>query len=266
MKITLITVCYNSAATLEKTILSVAGQSYKNIEYIIVDCNSKDGTLDIIKSHKDKITRWISEPDKGLYDAMNKGIDMATGDIIGILNSDDTFYSNTVLAAIADFHTVNSIDASVGTIMQHNENGKVVRVYSSKYWNPEKLKIGYMPPHPSIFFKRELFEKFGNYNLGFIIGADYELIIRFFLKEKISWKNSGITTTAMLVGGLSSSGTASYNLITKEIQQALLMNDITFSPFKIKLRFVWKILEFYRNVKKGSQSSLLESMVLLAKI
>jgi glycosyltransferase involved in cell wall biosynthesis len=246
MKISIITVCYNSVATLEKTILSVAGQTYANIEYIIVDGNSNDGTIDIIQNNQDKINQWISEPDKGLYDAMNKGIAMATGDIVGILNSDDTFYSETVLAEIATFHTENAIDASVGTIMQHKNDGKVVRVYSSKYWSPEKLKIGFMPPHPSIFFKRELFEKFGNYKLGFIIGSDYELITRFFLKDKINWKYSGITTTAMLVGGLSSSGSASYNLITTEIQKALVMNGLSFSPFKIKMRFVWKIIGFLR--------------------
>jgi len=246
MKISIITVCYNSVATLEKTILSVSEQTYANIEYIIVDGNSNDGTLDIIQKHEDKITKWISEPDKGLYDAMNKGIAMATGDIVGILNSDDTFYSNTVLAEIAAFHTNNTIDASVGNIMQHKEDGKVVRVYSSKYWTPKKLKIGFMPPHPSIFFKRELFQKYGNYELGFKIGADYELITRFFLKNSISCKYSGITTTAMLVGGLSSSGSSSYKLITKEIQKALQMNKIIFSPFKIEVRFVWKIFGFFK--------------------
>lgn len=244
MKISIITVCYNSAATLEKTIHSVAGQTHYNIEYIIVDGNSTDGTLDIIKKHEDKIFKWISEPDKGLYDAMNKGIAMATGDVIGILNSDDTFYSNEVVASVAAFHKNNNLDASVGNIMQHKENGRLIRVYSSKYWSPEKLRIGFMPPHPSIFFKRELFDRLGFYELGFIIGADYELITRFFLKEKISWKYSGITTTAMLVGGLSSSGTSSYTLITKEIQKALEMNGIVFSFFKIKMRFVWKIIGF----------------------
>lgn len=246
MKISLITVCYNSAATIEKTILSVTAQTYANIEYIVVDGNSNDGTLSIIRNHEDKITHWISEPDKGLYDAMNKGIKMATGDLVGILNSDDTFYSDTILEEIAAFHTANAIDASVGNIMQHQENGKVVRVYSSKYWSPEKLKIGFMPPHPSIFFKRELFEKFGLYELGFIIGADYELITRFFLKERINWNYSGITTTAMLVGGLSSSGSSSYKLITKEIQKALEMNGILFSTLKIKLRWVWKMVGFLR--------------------
>lgn len=246
IKISIITVCYNSAATIEKTLQSISNQTYTNIEYIIVDGKSKDSTVSIVKQHMGLITKWISEPDKGLYDAMNKGIAMATGDIVGILNSDDTFYNNTVLEEVAKFHTNNNIDASVGNIVQHKEDGNIVRRYSSKYWKPEKLKIGFMPPHPSIFFKRRLFDRLGFYELGFIIGADYELISRFFLKGKISWKYSGITTTAMLVGGLSSSGTASYTLITKEIQKALFMNEIAFSSFKIKMRFVWKIIGFLR--------------------
>lgn len=246
MKISIITVCFNSAATLEKTILSVANQSYKNIEYIIIDGNSTDGTLDLIKKHQDKINLWISEPDKGLYDAMNKGIALATGDLVGILNSDDTFYYTTVIDEIANFHKQNDIEASVGHIIQHNENGKIVRKYSSKYWTPEKLKIGFMPPHPSIFLKTTLFSKYGNYVLGFKIGSDYELITRFFLKNKIRWKYSGITTTAMLVGGLSSSGSASYKLITQEIQKALLMNGIAFSPIKIRFRVIWKIIGFVK--------------------
>jgi glycosyltransferase involved in cell wall biosynthesis len=246
MKISIITVCYNSSATLEKTILSVSSQTYANIEYIIIDGNSKDNTLSIINNNKDKISKWISESDKGLYDAMNKGIEMATGDLIGILNSDDTFNSKTVIEEIAKFHKNNNIEASVGNIIQHNENGKIIRLYSSKKWNQEKLKIGFMPPHPSIFFKKELFNKFGNYELDFKIGADYELIVRFFLKNKITWAYSGITTTAMLIGGLSSSGASSYKLITKEIQKALSMNQILFSKNKIKFRFIWKIIGFIK--------------------
>lgn len=246
MKISIITVCYNSAGTLEKTILSVSNQNYKNIEYIIVDGSSKDNTLEILKMHENKISKWISEPDKGLYDAMNKGIALATGDLIGILNSDDTFNSTTVIEEIVDFHQKNTIDASVGNIIQHKVSGKIVRFYTSKNWIPEKLKIGFMPPHPSIFFKRELFSEFGYYDLGFKIAADYELITRFFLKNNISWKFSSITTTAMLVGGISSSGSNSYKLITKEIQKALQMNGVLFSPFKIKMRFFWKIIGFLK--------------------
>ncbi|MEZ0129971.1 glycosyltransferase family 2 protein [Flavobacterium sp. LBUM151] len=244
MKISIITVCYNSANTIEKTILSVKKQTYKNIEYIIVDGDSKDKTVEIIQNHEKEISKWISEPDKGLYDAMNKGVAMATGDLVGILNSDDVFNSDSVIEDVVNFHQKFNIEASVGNIVQHKENGKIVRLYSSNYWSPEKLKIGFMPPHPSIFFKRDLFDKFGNYDLGFKIGADYELITRFFLKNNIIWKYSGITTTAMLVGGLSSSGSSSYKLITKEIQKALSMNGVLFSPLKIQMRFFWKIVGF----------------------
>lgn len=246
MKISIITVCYNSAITIEKTILSVASQTYKNIEFIIVDGESKDNTLNIIKKHEIVVSKLISERDTGLYDAMNKGIALATGNLIGIINSDDTFQSESVIADIVSFHTDNDIDASVGDIVQHKTDGSVIRRYSAKNWSPDKLKIGYMPPHPSIFFKKELFLKYGYYDLGFKIGADYELITRFFLKNKISWKYSGITTTAMLVGGLSSSGSSSYKLITKEIQKALTMNGIVFVPFKIRMRFLWKIVGFLK--------------------
>ena len=167
MKISIITVCYNAAATIQKTIASVRQQSYKNIEYIIVDGASQDGTLAIIDAHKDIVTITISEKDKGLYDAMNKGIKLASGDIVGILNADDTFHHNTVLEEVAAFHKAHDIEASVGTIIQHNAAGKVTRRYSSKNWLPEKLTLGFMPPHPSIFFKKSLLS--GVFNKASII-------------------------------------------------------------------------------------------------
>jgi glycosyltransferase involved in cell wall biosynthesis len=244
MKISIITVCYNSAATIEKTFQSVKTQTYKNLEYIVVDGMSSDATLDIIENNKEIISKHISEPDKGLYDAMNKGIQLATGELIGILNSDDIFTDNNVLENIVKFHSENNVEASVGNIIQFNEEGKTVRKYSAKNWNPEKLKIGFMPPHPSIFFKRELFKRLGLYDLTFKSGADYELIIRYFLENKITYKYSDITSTSMAMGGISSSGMESYKMITKEICKALKMNNISFSPLKVKLRAVWKIWSF----------------------
>jgi len=249
LKISIITVCYNSEATIEKTIQSVLEQTFNNIEYIVVDGNSKDNTLQIIKKYESNLNQWISEPDNGLYDAMNKGIELATGDIVGILNSDDTFYNNNVLKKLANFHKQNQIDASIGNIIQHNKNGKIVRNYSSKNWQPNKLKIGFMPPHPSIFFKRVLFKKLGNYQLDYTIGADYELVTRFFLNNKINWKYSGITTTSMLIGGLSSSGYKSYRLISKEIMKALIRNRIAFSPLKVRFRGFFKIMELFKKQK-----------------
>ena len=246
MKISIITVCFNSSKTIERTFISVKNQTYKNIEYIVVDGNSSDNTVQIIKNYKKVISKSISENDKGLYDAMNKGIKMASGDIIGILNSDDVFTDNYVLENIGNFHKKNKIDASIGNITQFNGKGKIVRKYSSKSWHPHKLKIGFMPPHPSVFFKKDLFKKYGNYRLDFISCADYELIIRFFLKNNITWKYSGITTTSMLTGGISSSGYSSYKLISKEIKKALELNDINFSYFKIITRLFWKLKGFLK--------------------
>ena len=243
LKISIITVCFNSSKTIEETIKSVANQTYNNIEYIVIDGNSTDNTLDILKKNDSKISNWISEPDKGLYDAMNKGIEMAKGDYVGILNSDDVFTNNKVIEDIVSFLRSKTIDACIGNITQHKD-GKLVRTYSSKYWQPEKLKIGFMPPHPSIFFKRVLFHKLGLYDLTFKSGADYELIIRYFLKNNISFKYSGITTTSMAMGGISSSGVSSYRMITKEICKALRMNNIAFSPLKVKLRVIWKIWSY----------------------
>lgn len=249
MKFSIITVTFNSSKTLQATIDSVTKQNYSDIEYIIIDGYSTDITLEIIKSNSSKISKWISEPDNGLYDAMNKGISMATGDIIGILNSDDIFSSNSVLEEIAAFHLKYNIDASIGNVIQKNTNNDIIRVYRSISWTPEKLKIGFMPPHPSIFIRRDLFQKFGLYNTTFKIAADYELVLRFFLKNNISWRYSGIYTTSMLLGGLSSSGFSSYRLITKEIKIALSMNDVEYSPLKIHLRFVWKLFEYINLLK-----------------
>lgn len=246
MKISIITVCYNSSKTLSETIQSVNNQSYGNIEYIVVDGGSTDGTLDIIQQNESLITCWISEKDKGLYDAMNKGIKMATGDLVGILNSDDVFADTSILEKIADFHITKRVDASIGAIEQHNGKGKVIRKYDPKNWTPQKLAIGFMPPHPSIFFRKEVFEKFGTYRLDFVSGADYELITRVFLKKQISFEYIPLVTTSMAIGGISSSGFKSYRMISHEIIKALAINEIPCSKLKIHLRVFWKLLDYFK--------------------
>lgn len=244
MKISIITVCYNSDKTIEDTLKSVVSQTYKDIEYIVIDGGSKDKTLDIINQYKIHIDFWVSEPDKGLYDAINKGIQKATGDFVGIINSDDVFYENDTIEKIAKYITENpDLDAVTGDIIQH-KNNRIIRKYSSEDWTPEKLKIGFMPPHPSIFIKTNLFQQFGYYREDYKIGADYELIVRYFLKNKISYKYSGIITTSMAVGGASSSGLKSYKMITKEIKKAFQHNDIKYNSLKVKFRFLWKILGY----------------------
>lgn len=246
MKISIITVSYNSSKTILETLKSVENQTYKNIEYIVIDGASKDNTTTIIKKFKNIISYWVSETDRGLYDAINKGIERATGDYVGILNSDDVFFEKDTIEKIAKYLSDNpGLDAITGNIVQH-KNNRIIRKYSSENWTPEKLKRGFMPPHPSVFMKTKLFRKFGYYREDYKIGADYELIIRFFLKNKISYKYSGITTTNMMVGGASSSGLKSYKTITSEIKKAFEYNDITYKPLLVEYRFIWKIFDFIK--------------------
>jgi len=245
LKISIITVCFNSSKTIEKTFQSILNQTYTNIEYIVIDGGSSDSTLDIVKKYKKSIDRFVSEPDKGLYDAMNKGIKLASGDIVGILNSDDIYTDEKVLENVARFHENNNVEVSFGNIIQLTDYGKIIRRYSAKNWVHDKLKIGFMPPHPSMFFKRELFEEYGYYHLDFVSGADYELIVRFFLKNNISCKFSNITTTAMLIGGISTSGLSSYIMISKEICKALKKNEIKYNRLKVYFRGFWKLKEIY---------------------
>lgn len=234
--------CYNSSATIEQTLKSVQLQNYDNIEYIVVDGKSSDRTLDIIKKYESIITKWISEADNGLYDAINKGIALATGDYIGIINSDDVFFNENVISNIAFFLTKNNVDACVGDVVQ-SKNGAILRKISSENWGPEKLRDGFMTPHPALFLKRNLINKYGLYRTDFKIGGDYELIVRYFLRYHISWGYTGITTHNMLIGGVSTSGFNSYKTNTKEIIKALKLNAQVPNVFKIYFRVVWKLAE-----------------------
>jgi len=246
VKISIITVCFNSESTIKDTLESVKKQDYLDIEYIIIDGGSIDNTLKIINHYDKIITKVISEPDKGLYDAMNKGIKLATGDLIGILNSDDIFHDNSVLKSVAKFHNKNPVDASISDVLYKNNNGKIVRKYSANNWTPEKLKSAFMPPHAGIFFKKNLFKDYGYYQLDYQIAADFELITRFFLKNKITWKYLNINTTIMLAGGISSSGYKSYKIISREIKNALSSNQVSYNYLKIKFRVFHKLFSLIK--------------------
>lgn len=256
MRVSVITISYNSVKTIEDTILSVLSQSYYNIEYLIIDGDSSDGTQEIISKFTSKLSVVVSEPDRGLYDAMNKGIALATGDLILMLNSDDIFYNKYVIQNIVDFHSVRNIDCSVGNIVQVSKFGEVRRKYHSRNWTPKKLKIGLMPPHPSIVLKRELFAKYGNYNLNFKIAADYELLIRYFIIHQISWEYSGITTTSMSIGGLSSSGIGSYLVISNEIVRALNMNNVRHWKGIIYFRLIRKLFDLRFSMSKSQSKEV----------
>ena len=189
MKISIITVCYNSEKTLRNTIESVLNQDYVNIEYIIVDGGSIDKTIEIVKEYRDKVTKFITEKDEGIYDAINKGILLASGEVVGILNSDDIFDNENTISIIAKYFNDNQfLDSIIGDIIFINKKGKKHRHYSAYNWTPNKFAWGIMPPHPSFYCKRSLFNKFGLYRKDFKIAADFELLVRFLLINKICYE------------------------------------------------------------------------------
>ncbi|NBA76075.1 glycosyltransferase [Emticicia sp. ODNR4P] len=187
MKITIITVSFNSEATIKQTIDSVLAQDYPNVEYIVVDGASKDGTVDILKSYGDRI-KYISEKDKGIYDALNKGLKLATGDVVGTIGSDDFLPNSSVLGHVAEAFIQTGKDVIYGDLQYINPDNdeKIVRYWSSGEYKVENWLKGWMPPHLSCYIKREAFEKYGNYIIDFSCSGDYELMLRMMYKHRLS--------------------------------------------------------------------------------
>lgn len=240
LKITIITVCYNSAATIRETIESVLSQDYTNIEYVVIDGGSTDGTLDIINSYSDKISIIISEPDQGMYDAMNKGVLNSKGDVIGILNSDDIFYSNATISKIATCFLSNNIIDAVFTGVGFSKSSEMTdspqRLILSKNFKSWMLRLGWMPPHPGMFLKRQVYKMAGGYKLTFKIAADYEFMVRIILKNKISYLATDFITVIMRIGGISTRGLKSTHVISKEIVRSCLENNISTNYFLVSMR------------------------------
>ncbi len=253
MKISLITVTYNSGKTLSTTLESVLAQNHPNIEYIIVDGASKDNTVDIIKEYEPRFKgtlKWVSEPDKGLYDAMNKGIRMATGDAVGILNSDDFFTTNDILQQVSDaFEANKELDAVYGDVHFVNPDNleKCVRYYSSKVFRRELMKLGFMPAHPSFYLKKEHFEQFGLYKMDYKIAADFEFLLRVIYKEGIRTQYLPLDMVTMRTGGASTSGFESHKRIMKEHLRAFRENGISNNVFILSLRYPYKVWELVKN-------------------
>lgn len=256
MKISLITVCYNCASVLGDAMQSVLDQAHDEFEYIVVDGQSTDGTIAVIKEFEPKFNgrmRWISEPDQGMYDALNKGIKMATGDVVGILNADDFFRHSGVLQKVADAF-VGSVDAVYGDIrfVETNNFEHVIRYYSARRWQPWMLRWGYMPPHPTFYCSREYFDQLGDYKLGYKIGADYELLIRFLWKGGLRLKYIPDAMVDMRLGGLSTSGLSSTLTLNKEIVRANRENGIYTNLLMLCVKYFFKIWEFVFKQKVSS--------------
>lgn len=245
MKVSIITATYNSASTIRDTLESVNAQTYPNIEHIIVDGKSKDNTLELVKQYGKRVSKIISEPDYGIYDAMNKGIRAATGDVIGILNSDDFFTSDDVISAIVFAFENNDIDAVYGDVHYVNpENlNKCVRYYSSAVFKPSLFKFGLMPAHPSFYVKRSCYEKYGVYSLDYQIASDFDLLIRFLYTHKIKYRYLKKDFVTMRTGGESTKNLNNRMLLNKEDLKACRKYGITTNMFMIMFKYVYKIFE-----------------------
>ena len=256
MKISLITVTYNSGKTLFTTLESVLSQTNQHLEYIIVDGVSKDNTVDLIKEYESRFKgrlKWVSEPDSGLYDAMNKGIRMATGDIIGILNSDDFFTNNDVLEKVAEEFKVDSvIDAVYGDIhfVKDEDLTKCTRYYSSSYFRPWLLRFGFMPAHPSFYVRKEIYQKYGLYDLQLRTSSDFEMMVRLFGKNKIKAKYIPMDFVTMRTGGESTAGIKAKKRVNRDIAFSLKKHRIFTCQLFQWVRYFWKAVELvYTKIK-----------------
>jgi glycosyltransferase involved in cell wall biosynthesis len=249
LKVSIITVSYNSDETIRDTIESVARQSYNNIEYIVVDGNSKDETMAIVSSYASSIDKVVSEPDKGIYDAMNKGVQLATGDIVGILNSDDFYETDTIIEDIVEhFKQHENVDMVFGDVVfvEPSNLSKVVRYYSSAKFKSYKLRFGWMPPHPATFIKKKVYDKYGLYKLGYKISADYEIFVRLLMVAKLKFSRIDKVIVRMRSGGASTGGIQSSITLNKEIVKACKENNIYTNLFIVILKMPFKLLEMIK--------------------
>lgn len=249
IKISVITATYNSAATIEDTLRSVLGQTYGNIEHIVVDGKSTDDTLAIVKSYADRYRRrglelkWISEPDRGIYDAMNKGINLACGEIVGLLNSDDFFTSPSVLERVAgEFGNIDAVYGDIHYVMPGRLD-KCVRYYSSKNFRRERMRMGFMPAHPSFYCRRDIYREYGLFDIDFKIAADFEQLLRLIYINKIRTRYIPLDFVTMRTGGASSSGFSSHRRIYAEHRRAYRKNNVPSNFFLESFRYLYKIVE-----------------------
>lgn len=243
MKVSIITVSFNSAKTIADTIESVLSQDFPEIEYIIVDGGSTDGTVDIIRQNENRISQWISEKDQGMYDAMNKGIAMATGDVIGILNSDDVYMNTHVISdlmRLMQSQNTEVVFADLILVDSSNQN-KVIRYYDSGRFHPSKFKFGWMPAHPTVFVKRELYQRVGKFSTTYQIAADYEMLIRMLAIEKASYAYFPKPVVRMRAGGASTSGISRNWILNQEIIRACKENGIYTNLFMLLLKVPAKL-------------------------
>lgn len=247
MKISIVTVAFNAARTIAGTLQSVAAQTHRDIEHIVVDGGSADGTLEIIARQGSHVARLVSEPDKGIYDAMNKGLGLATGEIIGFLNADDVYADNGVLERVAGIMAGNDLDAVFADAEFLSPAGRArpMRRYRSDRFRPERIAWGWMPAHPSLFLRRGVYQRFGNFRIDYRIAGDFELVARIFHRGTLKYRYVPEVWVRMQTGGISTGGWRNTLLLNREVLRACRENGIRTSLPRILSKYPAKLLEFF---------------------
>jgi len=248
LKITVITVCFNAADTIGDTLRSVAAQDHPDVEHVVVDGGSSDGTQDVVKRDGGHVAAFLSEPDRGLYDAMNKGLRLATGDYIGFLHADDMFADEGALSRIAAAAKDNPAELILSDIefVEKDDIGKRVRFYSAQGFRPEWLRQGDIPPQPGTYHRRDIYERYGDYDLSFQMSSDFDFFLRLFCLHKVSYAIVPATTVRMRVGGKSSQGLKSYLHINRDILGSARKNGIRITRFGLLRKYLRKISQWER--------------------
>jgi glycosyltransferase len=247
MKISIITIAWNSGKSIGDAIKSVVSQTYPDIEYIIVDGLSKDNTMEVVKSFGAKVTKSVSERDKGIYDALNKGIAMAEGDVIGFMHSDDLFADEFVIEKVAKLFNETGADSIYGDLeyVYKNDTSKVLRYWKSGKFSRRNLLLGWMPPHPTLYIKREIYQKYGGFDIAFKISADYDSMLRFLGKYKISTAYLPEVMVKMRVGGASNRSLKNIIQKSKEDLHAIKKNEFG-NIFTLVFKNLRKVTQFIK--------------------
>ena len=248
MKISVITATYNSASTIESSLLSFINQDYENKELIIIDGGSTDETLSIIEKYKSAVTTIISEKDNGIYDALNKGISLATGDVIAILHSDDFYIHNHVLSKVIETFIAYKSDSVYGNLIYVDriDTNRIIRKWISGNYIHGKFIQGWMPPHPAFFVKKECYNRYGKFNLSLRSSADYELMLRFLHKHKISTAYLNEFLVKMRIGGQSNVSLKNRIKANREDKLAWELNDLKPAFYTLFFKPLRKLIQFLR--------------------
>lgn len=248
IKITIITVSYNSSKTIRETIDSVLSQDYPSLEYIIVDGLSTDGTQEVVKSYGPRISKFISEKDKGLYDAMNKGIALATGDIIGIINSDDIYADTKVISSVIATMSEKKVDVVYGDLFYFKTGfpDTPLRYYRGGVFSLRRVRYGLMPPHPTFFIRREVYQKYGGFDTRFTLSADFDLILRFLGVHKVPFSYIPEILVKMRTGGKSTSSLKRTFIMNREDIQSCHKYGLKTNVFKFYSKYLTKIFNILK--------------------